>query len=110
MIAARLNGRPRKVLGWRSPEAYDGLSHPLSAHEPIDPRESAPWLLACRHSVGAGVGMSTKITVTRSPELRGRHGSYDVAIDNNHVGALARGESLTHEVAAGRAHRAGDSR
>ncbi len=45
--------------------------------------------------------MSTKITVTRSPELRGRHGSYDVAIDNNHVGALARGESLTHEVTAG---------
>jgi hypothetical protein len=45
--------------------------------------------------------MSAKITVTRSPELRGRHGSYDVAINNNHVGALARGESLTHEVAAG---------
>ncbi len=39
--------------------------------------------------------MSAKITVTRSPELRGRHGSYDVAINSNHVGALARGESLT---------------
>jgi len=45
--------------------------------------------------------VSAKITVVRSPELRGRHGTYEVVIDDSTVGALQRGESLTREVAGG---------
>lgn len=45
--------------------------------------------------------MSAKITVVRSAELRGRHGTYEVMLDGSSVGALQRGESLTREVAGG---------
>lgn len=45
--------------------------------------------------------MSAQITVTRSPELRGRHGTYDIAIDGTSIGSLHRGQSVTHQVAAG---------
>ena len=45
--------------------------------------------------------MGASITVTRSPELRGRQGTYEVSIDGTAVGALERGQSLTHPVPAG---------
>lgn len=45
--------------------------------------------------------MSATITVVRSAELRGRHGTYEVMMDGSSVGALQRGESLTREVAGG---------
>ena len=45
--------------------------------------------------------MNEKITVVRSKELRGRHGTYDVIIDGSSVGALQRGESITRDVATG---------
>lgn len=35
--------------------------------------------------------MGASITVTRSPELRGRHGTYEVTVDGTAVGALERG-------------------
>lgn len=45
--------------------------------------------------------MSATITIVRSAELRGRQGTYDVAIDTVSVGTLQRGQSLSHEVPAG---------
>ena len=45
--------------------------------------------------------MGASITVNRSPELRGRQGTYEVTIDDDDVvGTLDRGQPITHPVDA----------
>lgn len=45
--------------------------------------------------------MGATITVVRSAELRGRHGTYTVSIDGSAAGQLERGQTLSHQVGAG---------